>query len=203
MLVGLPGVAALCVLLGQQKQCLGSACGSCSGSPRLTLEPAMVMAICVCPGSSCSLGALTGKEVLTVVTPFSFLPPVMAPCLSGGPRLLFEYTLSCHSPASLGCVCVANSSLLPESDLRSLNFSIQLPLALTVKSLMLGSTGPWVLTFCAGYSPVSLLQAGCCGLLLSSGAPPPSRLSSTPVRDFPGVRTSPPSQLSPWSQASS
>ena len=108
MLVGLPVVAALCVPLGQQKQCLGSACGSCSGSPRLTLEPAMVMAICVCPGSSCSLGALIGKEVLTVVTPFSFLPPVMAPCLSGGPRLLFEYTLSCHSPASLGCVCVAN-----------------------------------------------------------------------------------------------
>lgn len=136
--------------------------------------------------TSC-LGALIGKEVLTVVTPFSFLPPSNGTLPIWWAQTSFEYILSCPSPASLGCVCVADSSLLPESDLQSLNFSIQLPLALTDTSLMLGSAGPWVLTFCSGYSPVCLLQAGRCGLLLSSKAPPPSRLSSTPVRGLPRV----------------
>lgn len=172
MPAGLPGVAALVYFWGSRSSAwdlLVALVVVAQGYPGARYGDGY---LCL-PWELLCLGApCCGKEVLQWSHPFSFLPPVMAPCLSGGPRLFLRVHPQLPQSSPLGCVCVANSSLLPESDLRSLNFSIQLPLALTVKSLMLGSTGPWVLTFCAGYSPVSLCKLSCCGLLLSSGAPP-------------------------------
>lgn len=81
------------------------------------------------------------------------------------------YTLSCHNPASSGCLHAANHSPLPGSDLRSPNFSNKSP----------GISG-WenrlaVPTFCAVLSKFCLQQNGCCILLLGAKALPLSRLN--------------------------
>ena len=87
--------AALCTLRGQQGQCLVPAHGSCSSGLCPPLQPTMVASTCTHPRSSCRQCPVVwegSQERSTYGGPAPLLmcPPVMVPCLSGGPRLLLS-----------------------------------------------------------------------------------------------------------------